>query len=432
MKIHIDLDAFFVAAERTVDSSLCHKPVAVGGRGDQYIFAPRSGHQSLNLENSGSFVGTFFQTYDASSDEMQKFIDADGRIRGILTTASYEARAFGLHTGMRIHEALRRCPGLIVRAPNMQLYQRLSHELHDFLQQRIPLIEQASIDEFYGDLEGWVKDEEVPWFIDMLRHEIKRRLNLPVSIGAARTKFIAKLATSTAKPFGCRTVTEREFPAFIEDIPVSEFPGIGRSMQSRLDAYRIATLGELLRARKLVESWGPYAKELYRRVSAMDHTEITPNHVRKSVGISRTFDPERDRIEMRRRMVILARHLAYAVMRIGVIPTTFHVGIRYELRQRSHANTTQNRLFNERWFKDLALTLFHQADRYRDLKIIRLSISCSHFTANSRRELSLIDFEADSLQHRLSEQTRKVRDKYGLDILRWGSEYTIITHDNNL
>ncbi|MEA3374026.1 MAG: DNA polymerase IV [Campylobacterota bacterium] len=425
MKIHIDLDAFFVAAERTEEPSLCHKPVGIGGRGDQSIFASQSGHQSLNLENSGAFVGTFFQTYHAQSDDMQRFIDPDGRVRGILTTSSYEARAFGIHTGMSIREALQRCPELIVKAPNMQLYQRLSRQLHTFLQHRIPLIEQASIDEFYGDLSGWVADDDLPCFIDMLRHEIKRSLDLPVSIGAAQTKFIAKLATGQAKPFGCRTITSQNFASFIEAIPVKEFPGIGRSMQHRLKEYRIGTLGELIRSRSLVESWGPYAKELYRRVSAMDHTEVTPDQVRKSIGISRTFDPERERAEMRRRIIILARHLAYAIMRIGVIPTTFHVGIRYELRQHSHANITQNRLFNEKWFKDLVLSLFYKADRYRTLQIIRLSISCSHFTSNSRRELSLIDFEKDSVQRHLSMRTQKVRDKYGLDILRWGSEMEI-------
>ena len=422
MKIHIDLDCFFVSAERTLNPALKGKAVGIGGRGDQQIFAPDSGRQTVNLENSGAFVGTFFHAYDSTRSDMEQFTDPDGRIRGILTTASYEARAYGINTGTTIREALQRCPNLIVKAPNMKLYQRLSHELHAFLQSRIPVIEQGSIDEFYGDLEGWVDDAEVPWFIDMLRHEIRRELDLPVSIGAARTKYIAKLATGSAKPFGCRTVTPDEVAAFIENIPVREFPGIGRSMQRRLDAYRIRTLGELSRAKELVESWGPYAQELYRRVTAADRTEIVPDHVRKSVGISRTFDPVDDRGEMRRRVIILARHLAYAVMRIGVIPTTFSVGIRYEHSSGSHANITEHRLFNEKWFKDLVLSLFYRADTHKSHRIVRLSIHCSHFTRSSRRELSLLHFEEDAKLHRLTEQTQCVRDKYGLDMLKWGSE----------
>ena len=423
MKIHIDLDCFFVSAERTRDPSLRNRPVGIGGRGDRQIFSRESGRQTVNLDNSGSFVGTFFQAYEPPlHSDMEKFTDPDGRIRGILTTASYEARKYGINTGTTIREALQKCPHLIVKAPDMKLYQRLSRELHAFLQQRIPVIEQASIDEFYGDLDGWVADAEVPWFIDMLRHEIRRTLDLPVSIGAAPSKYIAKLATEFAKPFGCRTVTPEEFAAFIDPIPVGKFPGIGRSMQRKLAAYRIDTLGELLRARGLVESWGPYAKELYRRVSGSDRTEVLPDHVRKSIGISRTFDPLRDRGEMRRRVIILARHLAYAVMRIGVLPTTFHVGIRYQLHQSSHANITENRLFSEKWFKDLVLSLFYRADTHKEQAIVRLSIHCSHFTHISRRELSLLHFEEDRVQHRLSEQTQAVREKYGLDMLKWGSE----------
>ena len=422
MKIHIDLDCFFVSAERTVDPSLIGKPVGIGGRGDIYIFAPDSGHQSVHLENSGAFVGTFFQAYDPRQDDMAKFTDPDGRIRGILTTASYEARKYGVNTGTTIREALQKCPGLIVKAPNMKLYQHLSRELHAFLQSRIPVIEQGSIDEFYGDLEGWVEDEEVPCFIDMLRHEIKRRLGLPVSIGAARTRYIAKLATGCAKPFGCKTVTPEEVAAFIEAIPVGEFPGIGRSMKRRLAAYRITTLGELVRAKPLVESWGSYAKELYRRVTATDRAEIVPDHVRKSIGISRTFDPVLDRAEIRRRVIILARHLAYAVMRIGVIPTTFSVGIRYEMSPGSHANATETRLFSESWFKELVLTLYYRADTRRNDRIVRLSIHCSHFTHVSRRELSLLHLEEDRHARRLGEQLHAVREKHGLDMLKWGSE----------
>jgi DNA polymerase-4 len=422
MKIHIDLDCFFVSAERTRDKSLCGRPVGIGGRSDQKIFGRSSSQQTVNLQNRGAFVTAFFQNRDHGREDLDSFIDPDGRIRGILTTASYEARRYGIGTGTTIREALQRCPHLIIKAPDMQLYQRLSSELRAFLQERIPIIEQASIDEFYGDLAGWVADEEVPRFIDTLRREIMHHLDLPVSIGAAGTKSIAKLATSSAKPFGTKTVYPHGLKAFIEPIPVAEFPGIGRAMQRRMNEFGIKTLGELLRSRGLVESWGPYARELYRRVNGTENSEIDPDPVRKSIGISRTFDAVYDRAELRRRITILARHLSYAVMRIGVLPTTFHVAISYEYRQHAHANITQNRLFSEQWFKELSLSLFEQADRHRRLKVIRLGISCSHFTANSRRELSLLHFRDDSKMRALSEKSQNARDKYGLDILRWGSE----------
>ncbi|MEA2111059.1 MAG: DNA polymerase IV [Campylobacterota bacterium] len=422
MKIHIDLDCFFVSAERTVDSSLLNIPVGIGGRGDQYIFAHSKVQQQFNLDNSGAFLGAFFQSYDTSVSDIDKFKDADGRIRGILTTASYEARAYGIKTAMTIREALQLCPTLIIKAPNMKLYKTLSHELHDFLAKRIPILEQASIDEFYGDLEGWVEDEEVEHFIDMLRHEIKKELNLPVSIGAAKTKSIAKLATSSAKPFGCKTVYTHQVKEFIESIAIADFPGIGRSMQKKLLTYNIKTLGELSRNKKIVCAISPYAKALYSRVCGLDLDPVASKRERKSIGISRTFDPLYDRGELRRRVIILSRHLAFAIMKLQVFPTTFRVGIHYEMSQHSHASISQNRLFNEQWFKELILSLFSEAEQHRRLKVVRLSINCSEFTCNSKRTLSLLEFKEDTKMRQLSKTSQKMQQKYGLGILKWGSE----------
>ena len=422
MKIHIDIDCFFVSAERTVDTSLLNIPVAIGGRGDQYIFAHSKVQQQFNLDNQGAFLGAFFQSYDESVSDISKFTDADGRIRGILTTASYEARSYGIKTAMTIREALQLCPSLTIKAPNMKLYKKLSHKLHDFLAERIPILEQASIDEFYGDLDGWIDDDDVEHFIDILRHEIKKELNLPVSIGAAKTKSIAKLATSSAKPFGCKTVYKNEVLEFIEHIAIADFPGIGRSMQKKLLNYNIKTLGELSRNRKLVSSISPYAKVLYTKVCGLDHEAVNTKAARKSIGISRTFDPIYDREELRRRIIILSRHLAFAIMKLQVLPTTFRVGIRYEMSQHSHASISQNRLFNEQWFKELIISLFHKAEQHKRLKVIRLSINCSEFTCNSKRTLSLLEFESDQKMHQLSKMSQNMQQKYGLDILKWGSE----------
>ena len=420
MKIHIDLDCFFVSAQRTIEPALIGKPVGIGGRGDQYIFSHEKSNQELLLNNSGSFVGSFFHRY--MGDDLNQFIDTDGRVRGILTTASYEARAFGINTGMTIREALMRCPQLIIKGPDMPLYHQLSHELHQFLQERIPLIEQASIDEFYGDLEGWITDEEVPSFIDHLRHEIKRALNLPVSIGAANSKHIAKLATESAKPFGCKTIMDSEIPAFISDIPVQKFPGIGSSMQRRCSTYHLKTLGDLLRAKSLVFSWGPYAKSLYERICGHDLGELTVNAPRKSIGISRTFDPLDERNEIRRRVSILSRHLAYAITKLEVNPTTFSLSLHYQHHPKSHSAISESRLFNEQRFRQLCRELFAKSDLHINGAITHIGISACAFSVHSRRTLSLIDYEDDAKAPAFDQKSRAIRDKYGCDALKWGSE----------
>ena len=422
MKIHIDLDCFFVSAQRTLDSSLLHKAVAVGGRSDTHIFSKNSKDQGVNFVNTGSFVSTFYQNYEKRGDDLQNFIDADGRIRGILTTASYEARKYGIKTAMSINEALKLCPHLIIKSPNMALYQELSHKLHLFLQEQLPLVEQASIDEFYGDITGWIADEDVPAFIDSLRHKIQKKLNLPVSIGAANTRYIAKLATGEAKPFGCKTIYPWNFDEFVNPLHVSKFSGIGRAMMQKLQEVQITTLGELRKRKGTLQSWGPYAKELYKRVNGESDAHISLKSERKSIGISRSFDPVFERHELKRRVLILSRHLLFAIQKLKVIPTTFSLTIGYEYQQKSHISLIKRKEFCEKEFKDFCIALFHEADKKKRLHVSSLSIIASDFTHICHRELSLLEMEDDKKLHHLTKQAQKIREKYGLGALKWGSE----------
>ena len=422
MKIHIDIDCFFVSCARIVDKTLENKPVAIGGRSDTKIFNKDAKKQTVNFENSGSFVPTFYKAYEEKDDDIDAFKDEDGRIRGILTTSSYEARAYGIKTAMSIREALSLCPELIIKAPNMSLYQKKSHELHEFLASKIPLVEQASIDEFYGDLSGWINDEDIEEFIKNLKEEIQQVTKLPVSIGAAKTRYIAKCATTAAKPFGYKVIYPHEFDKFINHMPVESFSGIGRSMQEKLKSAQIHTLGDLRARRGTLESWGPYAKELYKRVSGLSDTPIQTSSKRKSIGISRTFDPLYDRDELRRRVHVLARHLSFAILKLKVIPTVFHLSISYEMNQKSHKNISMSEIFTEKKFDSLCLTLFNEADTQRRLHVIRLSINCSSFTRDSKKELSLIGFEDEQKMKKLTDSSQSLREKYGIDALKWGSE----------
>ena len=422
MKIHIDIDCFFASAARIVDPSLEHIPIAIGGRSDTKIFNKEAKNQTVNFENSGSFVPTFYKAYEEKDDDIDAFKDENGKIRGILTTSSYEARAYGIKTAMSIREALQLCPHLIIKAPNMSLYQDLSHKLHDFLSTKIPLIEQASIDEFYGDLSGWVEDEDIPQFIDNLRHEIKKELLLPVSIGAAKTRYIAKLATTYAKPFGCKTIEAHEFDKFVNPIKVENFAGIGKSMKSRLNSAQIHTLGDIRERQGTLESWGPYATELYKRVSGLTDAPIVTTHKRKSIGISRTFDPLFDRNELKRRVHVLARHLSFAILKLDVIPTVFHLSISYEMNQKSHKNISLAEIFTEKKFDSLCMALFNEADTQKRLQVIRLSINCSSFTRDSKKELSLIGFYEEQKMHKLTKSVQSLRQRYGIDALKFASE----------
>jgi DNA polymerase IV len=422
MKIHIDLDCFFVSAERTVDATLIGKPVGVGGRSDTNIFDKQKDTTEISLANSGAFVPTFFQVDAKQSNNLNHFIDENGRIRGILTTCSYEARAYDIKTGTTINEALQKCPDLIIKKPNMKLYQHCSHELRVFLEARIPLLEQASIDEFYGDLKGWVKESEVGKFIHQLKLEINQTLNLPVSIGAAQSKYTAKMATNAAKPFGTRVILIDEVNTFIEHLPIREFPGIGRKTATKLQMYGLKTLGDIRRERHIFLGKTKSVYELYERVCGIDTTPIKTENIRKSIGISRTFDPLMNRKEALRRVSILARHLSYAILRIGVNPTHFHLGIRYELGKSAKKEISTHRIFSEQLLHKLMYEAFIQSDNSSTFAIIRLSISSSNFTQYTHQTLSLIEYELDESRHTLSLANNNLREKYGIDTIRFGNE----------
>jgi DNA polymerase-4 len=193
-------------------------------------------------------------------------------------------------------------------------------------------------------------------------------------------------------------------------------------MRQKLHAAQIHTLGELRKRKGTLYSWGPYAKEIYKRVNAQSDAPIQAKQERKSIGISRTFDPIFQRDELIRRVHILARHLSYAIYRLNVIPTLFHLSIHYEMNKKSHINVSKAELFDEKKFDSLCLELFHKADTYKRYHAIRLSISCSAFTKVVRRELSLINFEEEYKKQKSSRFTQELREKYGLDIIKFASE----------
>ncbi len=421
MKIHIDIDCFFASALRTVEKSLLNKPMAVGGRSDTKIF-DEGGKQVVDFKNKGSFTPVFYKAYEKKDDDIKSFLNKKGETTGVITTASYEAREYGVKTGMRIKEALALCPHLIIKAPNMPLFQELSHKLHIFLEKNIPIVEQASIDEFFGDLYGYIKDSEVEKFINDLRIKIKNCLDLPVSIGASKTKYIAKLATKFAKPFGCKVVYEHQILDFIKDIPVEDFPGIGRRTAKKLYGSGIYTLGEFVKRKDRVFTLDIYTKDLYYKVTGKKDEALKPNRSRKSIGISRTIEPIYDRNELKRRIIILSRHLSYAIIKLNLFPTSYHLSLKYEYHKKTFAKYHTTTLFSEKLLQSIALKLLKEADIYKQLHIIRISMHCSNFTHITKKELDLTTFYKAQKYYNLTKSEFVLQDKYGLDILYTASE----------
>ncbi|MGB6329281.1 MAG: DNA polymerase IV [Halarcobacter sp.] len=420
MFIHLDLDCFFISAHRTIDKSLENIPAAVGGRSNLNIFSTKKEVRKIS-ENSGAFVSTIL-TNEGQKSFQDYFVDENGKIRGIITTSSYEARAYGVRTAMSVNEALTLCPKLKMVPPNYPLYHELSQKLFKLLEHEIPLVEQFSIDEFFGDLSGYIEDSEVVDFAYNLKQKIANELGLPISIGIANTKFLSKLITEYAKPNGVKYVKKEDIKNFTRDIPIEEFPGIGKAYQIRLKGYGIRTLGDIEKKRELFYSWKKPGIELYNRVCGINDNQIIQHRDKKSIGIGRTFDKIYDRNEIQRRVIILSRYLCFLVKKADVNPLTYAIKIKYESNIKSKDYVNVNRIFNEEDFKFNMKKLFIKNDNHKSHGIVQLNITVSNFTKPREFTYNLFEYENDLKKRELSNKIQDLRDKFGIDIIKNASE----------
>ena len=420
MFIHIDIDCFFVSAHRTLDDSLFHIPVAVGGRSNLNIFSSKKEVRQIST-NSGAFVSTIL-TNEGQKTFKEYFVDENGKIRGIITTASYEARAFGVKTAMSVNEALSLCPHLKMLPPNYPLYHDLSSKLKELLVNDIPMVEQFSIDEFFGDVTGYIGENEIVEFAYNLKKKIYKELKLPVSIGVANTKYLSKLITEYAKPDGIKYVSADNIGNFIKDIPIKEFPGIGKGFQERLKGYGIRTLGDIKKNQKLFYSWKKPGIDLYNRVCGIRDNKLTIEREKKSIGIGRTFDAIFDRNELKRRVMILCRYLCFLVKKENVNPLTYAIKIRYEYKIKSKDYINVNRIFNEIDFKNEMVKLFEKTDNHKTHGVIQLNITVLNFAKINEYTYNLFEYENDVKKRALTNQMQKLRVKYGVDIVKSGFE----------
>lgn len=426
MIIHLDLDCFFVSAERTRIPELRDKPVVVCKSGDSKIFSTHDS-ESVMTESVGGFNGLMqhkkaFHGFDKNAWKSE-FMDERGRVHGIVIAKSYEAKKYGIKTGTSLHDALAMCPKLLIAPSDHLFYQLLSTKLRAFLQTKIPILEQYSIDEFWGDLKGWVKEEETYAFMASLQKEILEKFDLPISIGASSSKWIAKLATDFRKPYGLTLVPTNEIVSFVSLMPIATFPGIGRVLQKKFASYGIEVLGEVLEHRKLVSGWGNIGKDLLLRISGVDNEPVITKRDRRSIGISRNFNLIFNHDEVLRRAIILSRHLSYTIAKLDLQPTTYFLAIKYENGLSSKVSQTIDRSFSEGMYRELVAKNFKALDVHPHYGIHFLSLSVSNFiTPTQSKTFSLLHAEEDEKSKRLSEKLTKLRDKYGVDIVRSGVE----------
>jgi len=423
MFIHIDIDSFFISAERTINPKLLNIPAAVGSRSNLEIFNKQRDHTKLMNINSGAFVTPVFHNSHKRTFE-NYFIDkinGKDKIRGIITTASYEARACGVKTAMPIAKALQLCPNIVIVPSNYPLYHRLSRELYLYMQKNIPEVEQYSIDEFFGNLSGWIDENEILQFAKNLKQDIFNKFKIPVSIGISHSKYIAKLATNHAKPFGVYLVKNQQ--EFIKDIPIDKFPGIGKGFSKKLKAFGIKNLGDICQSKKLLYSWKKPGIELYNRICTQNYGIINHKEPQKSIGLSRTFDAIDDFNEIKRRVNIIARYLSYMANKAEVNPRRFELKIYFKNGTKQKQSISTNRLFSEQILKEEFTKMLQKMWVQKRGGVVKLRANITSFSNINRTTPNLLNIADDNKNRKLDKALSKLRDIYGLDIIKRGDEH---------
>jgi DNA polymerase IV len=255
-----------------------------------------------------------------------------GKERGVVTSASYEARAFGVRSGMPSRKALQLCPQAIILGGSRGEYSRYSRWVTQIIAAKAPLFEKASVDEFYIDLTGMQKFfDPLQWTID-LRKQIMDETKLPISFGMASNKMMAKIATDEAKPNGYLQVPFGKEKEFLAPMKVSKIPGVGEHTYEVLKAMGIITIKDISEKtqEELEERLGKWGIDLWYKSQGIHHGEVSNYHEAKSISSEHTFDENKLDIDfLKSELVRLTEKIAYELRQDGKVAGCVAVKIRY-------------------------------------------------------------------------------------------------------
>jgi len=215
--------------------------------------------------------------------------------RSVVCAASYEARAFGIHSAMPAVRAERLCPDAIFVAPDFTRYRAVSREVREIFKRHTDLIEPLSLDEAYLDVtENKMGLPTATLVARTIREQIRVELNLAASAGVAPNKFLAKLASDWRKPDGLFVIQPEQIAGFLLPLPVQRLPGVGKVTAEKLANLRIQTVGELqtLELSMLEQQFGRYGVRLYELARGIDESPVVPDRPTKSISVEDTFEKD--------------------------------------------------------------------------------------------------------------------------------------------
>ena len=282
----MDLDTFYVSVERLQDNRLIDKPVLLGGTGD----------------------------------------------RGVVASCSYEARRFGVHSGMSMKMARQLCPEGVVVKGEAGVYSKYSKVVTEILKEDVPLIEKSSIDEFYIDLTGMDKFFGCYKLASSLRDRVIKETGLPISFGMSINKTVSKIATGEAKPNNQIKINFGEEKPFLAPLSVGKIPMVGKKtafLLNRMGVQKIYTIQDM--PLELMEkAFGKNGKMMWQKANGIDHSPIIPYHVKKSISTERTFMKDTiDVLGLKNIVIAMVEQLAYELRRGQKVCSCISIKVRY-------------------------------------------------------------------------------------------------------
>jgi len=373
---HLDMDTFFVSVERILNPELKGKPVIVGG---------------------------------------------DPHGRGVVAACSYEARKFGLHSAMPIRTAFKLCPQGIYLHGHYDEYVRYSKAVKNILSKYAPVLEQASVDEFYIDFTGC---EHLfggyPLFASKLQKEINNTLSLPCSIGIASNKTVAKIASDYHKPNGITYVPPGEEKKFLAELPVQTIPGVGKVMLKELNKRGIYYVSEIASLPKdyFGAAFGKYGIDLWEKANGKGTEYLSIEREQKSISHETTFLNDVLSIKkIEETLFVLSAKLSQSLKENKWIASTITFKLRYSDFKTLTKAKTISHTDDPAIIYNTVKTLLEKS--YTRRVAIRLvGIRLTNFLISSEQQFLFDD--TFTKRTRILDAINKVRIKYGYSAIQFG------------
>lgn len=346
--IHIDFDAFFASVEILDNPSLLGKPVAVGG-----------------LPSN----------------------------RGVISTCNYEARKYGVRSAMPSAFALKKCPQLQLLPGRHERYKEISNIAKNIFYKYSELVEPLSLDEAYLDVtNSSMCLGSATLIAENIRKDIFNEIKLTASAGVAPNMFLAKIASDWNKPNGMFVISPEAVEEFVRILPVNKIHGVGSVTAKRLHAQNILTCEHLrsLPITTMIQQFGKFGNKLWHLCRGIDNRQVTPNRIRKSVSVEKTFSQDISNIDVIiKKLFELCSRLKVRLNKLDkrYVPTKRFIKIKFSDYSISQATEELNHLDNRQHFLKLLKSIL--GDKFLPIRLLGVGIKIIDNSSNSYKQLQI-------------------------------------------